>query len=189
MRDLSDRDSVRGRTLIDRYRSLPFGRSDPVGIGNAGTVPADGEEIDVEQQQTKKRRTWPWIVLGLVGALVVVTAVAAAMTPEKSLTGMEVPRAGASSAAPVAAKPKGLPGTMDSGVYQVGTDVRAGRYKTAGPASDDVLGMCYWARLKNDSGEFEAIISNGAVEGPGSVTVQRGEFVELSGGCVWDRVG
>lgn len=140
-------------------------------------------------EQTKKHRTWPWIVLGLVGALVVAVAVGVAATPEKSLTGMHVPQVGVSTTAPVVVKPKGLPATMDAGVYQVGADVRAGRYKTPGPGTGDALGMCYWARLRNDSGEFSAIIANGALEGPGSVTVLRGEFVELSGGCVWDRVG
>lgn len=82
--------------------------------------------------------------------------------------------------------PAGPAATMSSGIYQVGVDVRAGQYKTAGPENEDSLG-CYWARLKDDSGAFEAIISNGNLEGPGSFTINDGEFVELSGDCTWTK--
>ena len=84
------------------------------------------------------------------------------------------------------AKPAGPARTMESGVYQVGVDVQAGQYKTTG--SENGIG-CYWARLKNDSGEFDAIISNGNLEGPGSFTINDGEFVELNGDCTWTKVG
>jgi hypothetical protein len=78
---------------------------------------------------------------------------------------------------------------MADGVCQVGVDVQGGRYKTPGPPADSVVEMCYWSRNKNDSGEFEAVIANGVLQGPGSVSVKRGEFIELSGGCAWSKVG
>ncbi|MFD2396084.1 hypothetical protein ACFSVJ_03130 [Prauserella oleivorans] len=51
------------------------------------------------------------------------------------------------------------------------------------------MGFCYWSRNTDDSGEFESIITNGGLEGPGSVTVNDGEFLELSGDCVWTHAG
>ncbi|MGB3437264.1 MAG: hypothetical protein WBA97_00820 [Actinophytocola sp.] len=85
--------------------------------------------------------------------------------------------------------PAGPAATMSSGIYQVGVDVQAGQYKTAGPEDNEYGLGCYWARLKNDTGEFDAIISNGNLDGPGSFTVNAGEFVELSGDCTWTKTG
>jgi transcriptional regulator with XRE-family HTH domain len=47
---------------------------------------------------------------------------------------------------------------------------------------------CYRARRKDDSGDLEAIISNGMVDGPSSVTINDGEFLELTGDCTWTKV-
>jgi hypothetical protein len=66
---------------------------------------------------------------------------------------------------------------------------RRGQYKTVGPPEDAIVDICYWSRNKDDSGEFESLITNGTVGGPGSVTVNDGEFVNLSGDCTWSRVG
>lgn len=90
--------------------------------------------------------------------------------------------------APAAASPPDPGGGVTAGVYQVGADIEPGRYRTDGPAPGG-LGFCYWSRNTDDSGEFESIISNGALEGPGSVTVGDGEFLELSGDCVWTHAG
>jgi hypothetical protein len=76
--------------------------------------------------------------------------------------------------------------TMGDGTYQVGVDVQPGQYKTAGPERDL---PCYWARLKDDSGAFESIIANGNPNGPSSVTINQGEFIELNGDCSWAKVG
>lgn len=86
----------------------------------------------------------------------------------------------------VTAEP-GPTATLSNGVYEVGVDVQPGRYKTDGPTGS--LGMCFWSRNKNDSGDFDAIITNGIVEGPGSLTINAGEFVEISGDCAWNLVG
>lgn len=51
--------------------------------------------------------------------------------------------------------------------YLVGEDIKAGTYKIVG--SDGSFG-CYWARLKNASGEFDAIIAKNNLEGQGWVT-------------------
>jgi hypothetical protein len=88
-------------------------------------------------------------------------------------------------AAPVApAKPSGPATRIGDGTYEVGVDMAAGRYKTT---SDGSIGICYWERSKDDSGDFNSIISNDLFRGPGSVTVKNGEFAKLSGGCTWTK--
>jgi hypothetical protein len=82
------------------------------------------------------------------------------------------------TASPAPAKPATAAG---SGTYEVGTDLQAGRYKTAG--SDR---RCYWERTKDTSGEFNSIIANDSFDGPSYVTVNTGEFVKFSGGCTWE---
>jgi len=143
-----------------------------------------------------RARTWIWIG-GVVLAFMMGIAIGAATptpTPQakwqppgvvtitahgdKTTTVTETPTSRMTTAA-VAAGPAT---TMDSGTYQVGTDVLAGRYKTPGAS------YCYWARLRDDSGDFTAIIANGNLDGPGSVTINDGEFIELSGACAWTRV-
>jgi hypothetical protein len=89
----------------------------------------------------------------------------------------------------VTAKPKADNGPsteLGEGTYEVGKDVKAGRYKTTVP--DDSLN-CYWARLKDDSGSFKSIIAN-ANANPGarvSVTIKNGEFFENTGCGDWKR--
>ncbi|MFP5022402.1 hypothetical protein [Pseudonocardia phyllosphaerae] len=97
----------------------------------------------------------------------------------------------ASSSAPEQTAPaqttSGPTTTVSDGTYQVGTDIAAGRYKTAGPTSDSFGGMCYVSRNKDDSNEMDSIIANDIAQGPSSVTVKKGEFAEFSGGCTWTK--
>lgn len=80
----------------------------------------------------------------------------------------------------------GLPvGSLSAGTYQIGVNAAPGQYRTNGPDEIDIIPSCYWQRSRNDSGEFDAIISNGNTEGPSSVTVNTGEFITFSGSCIW----
>ena len=88
-----------------------------------------------------------------------------------------------SATAPAA--PAGPATTVSDGIYEVGADVEAGRYKTTGPEAGSR--SCYQARLSDDSGRSSAIISNDIADGPSSVTIQAGEFVKFSGGCTWTK--
>jgi hypothetical protein len=98
------------------------------------------------------------------------------------------PYASSAAVATVApAAPAGPATTVGDGTYEVGVDLEPGRYKTAGPSQSSIIPMCYWARHKDDSGEFRSIIANQNLQGPGSVTVKAGEFVEFSGGCTWTK--
>jgi hypothetical protein len=106
-------------------------------------------------------------------------------TPSRST----LPTAGAVPAAktnPQAApaQPVGQATRIGDGTYEVGVDMAAGRYKTTGDGS---IGLCYWERAKDDSGDLRSIISNDLFRGPGSVTVKNGEFAKLSGGCTWTK--
>ncbi|MDA4888398.1 hypothetical protein PFZ55_16025 [Streptomyces sp. MS2A] len=95
----------------------------------------------------------------------------------------------------VTAKPKptkksGPPSSFDGdGQYLVGEDVQAGTYKTAGPQDDSIMPNCYWARLKDASGEFGAIIANANLEGQGRVTLNKGEYFETNGCQKWEKAG
>lgn len=76
--------------------------------------------------------------------------------------------------------------TIGNGIHLVGDDIPAGSYRTDGPDEDDIMPMCYWARLSGTSGEFEEIIANDNLEGPGVMTVDESDVaLELSGGCDW----
>ncbi|NUV60431.1 hypothetical protein G6W55_12125 [Streptomyces sp. CAI-85] len=72
------------------------------------------------------------------------------------------------------------------GEYLVGEDIKPGTYKTAGPEGE--FG-CYWERAKDASGEFEAIIANNNLEGPGRVTLNKGEYFKTNRCGEWKRVG
>jgi hypothetical protein len=143
----------------------------------------------------KPRRRWPW-VLAVVGALIVGVLIGGAgdttrptaapgSAPAATVTVTAGAPAPGTVTAPAPAPTSAAPdpgGTIGDGTHHVGEDMKAGRWKTTGPTT----GMpCYWARLKNDSGDFQAIITNGTPTGPASLTVKAGEFVEFSGGCVW----
>lgn len=82
------------------------------------------------------------------------------------------------TSSPAPAKPK----VWGAGMYKVGEDISAGSYKTSNPNDE----WCYWERLKNDSGEFSAIIANDIVPGPGRMKiVATDKFVKFTGGCEW----
>ena len=70
------------------------------------------------------------------------------------------------------------------GTFIVGEDIQPGRYK----ARADSDGLCYWARLKDDSGEFDSIIANNATAGRASVTIRRSDGAFETSGCTpWIR--
>ncbi|MFE6526945.1 hypothetical protein [Streptomyces sp. NPDC057794] len=76
------------------------------------------------------------------------------------------------------------PSGVGPGTHEVGKDMPAGTYRTAGPSDSD-LPNCYWARMEDASGELDAIIANGNPEGPTTVTVNAGEYFQTSGCSNW----
>ncbi|KAA2256729.1 hypothetical protein F0L68_26105 [Solihabitans fulvus] len=75
------------------------------------------------------------------------------------------------------------------GTYVVGVDIAAGTYRTKGPA-DSRVPFCYWARLKDTSGNIDAITANGNPQGPTTVTVAATDKAFETSGCsTWTKVG
>jgi hypothetical protein len=66
------------------------------------------------------------------------------------------------------------PNKIDAGTYLVGTDIRPGIYK--GQAGAGLFGSCYWERLKDLSGSFEAILANDNGQGQYYVEVQPTDY-------------
>lgn len=92
-------------------------------------------------------------------------------------------RTPAKTVPPAPAKTTAKPVTLDGdGTYLVGTDILPGRWKTAG------TDFCYWARLKNDTGDLGSIIANHAGAGPSTVTVKATDGAFSTTGCgTWTR--
>lgn len=66
------------------------------------------------------------------------------------------------------------------GTYIVGSDIQPGLYK--GEAQEGLFGSCYWARLKDLTGELEAIITNDNSNGQFYIEVKDSDFA-LETGC------
>lgn len=126
-----------------------------------------------------------WLVITAVGA-----ATAPSSQPPRNVSVLATApqqRATTTAVAPAPAPPGGAATSVRDGTYEVGKDMAAGRYKTAGPPTDAIIKDCYWQRAKDDSGELRSIISSGDAQGSGSVTVKAGEFFQTSGGCTWTK--
>ncbi|MFD7917732.1 hypothetical protein ACFV3R_00590 [Streptomyces sp. NPDC059740] len=109
----------------------------------------------------------------------------AAGEPEPAVTVTETV-----TAKPKPVKKSGPPSSFSGeGQYLVGEDIQAGTYRTSGPEKDSIIPNCYWARLKDASGELTAIIANDNIQGQGRVTVNKGEYFKTSGCQEWQKVG
>lgn len=65
------------------------------------------------------------------------------------------------------------------GLYEVGEDIPAGKYKTTGKVG------CYYAVL--NSTDTHDIAHNNIVDGAGTVTVKKGDYLELSRCAEWRK--
>ncbi len=79
-----------------------------------------------------------------------------------------------------------FPNKIQPGMYLVGRDIMIGTYK--GQAGSEVTSSCYWARLSNVAGGFDAIIANDNAVGQFYVQVAASDFA-LSTSCELARVG
>ncbi|TWG06952.1 hypothetical protein FHX80_115452 [Streptomyces brevispora] len=113
--------------------------------------------------------------------------------PTVTVTGADKARPAPTVTKTVTAKPKPPKKTQDpgpatvfdgDGEYLVGEDIQAGTYRTAG--ADGSFG-CYWERAKNASGEFDSIIANNNLKGPGRVTLNKGEYFKTNRCQEWKR--
>jgi hypothetical protein len=142
--------------------------------------------VQAERPWFKKKR---FLIPGGAVALVLVASMASAAggggsTPEPttaaagllSASSTPTPSASAEDVAatpaptpkpkPVAPKPKVVSFSGD-GIYDVGAEVKPGLYRSSGSG--------YWERLKNASGDFEAIIANGNATGQSYVQIKKSD--------------
>lgn len=76
------------------------------------------------------------------------------------------------------------PARIDEGTFIVNEDVRPGRYKARAAGG----GSCYWARLKDDSGQGDSIIANNITEGSAVVNIKSSDAAFETNGCTpWIR--
>ena len=115
-----------------------------------------------------------------------VTAAGATVTQTATKTvTAAAPAAAVAPAVESAPAPAAAAGVAGDGTYLVGADIKPGTYRSGKPAS----GMCYWARLKSDSGGVGDIIANDVTAGPSVVTVKKTDKLFKTSGCEdWTRV-
>ncbi|MFE7193938.1 hypothetical protein [Kitasatospora sp. NPDC057541] len=94
------------------------------------------------------------------------------------------------AAPPAETAPAAPADTIDgSGTFLVGTDIRPGTYRTAGPAGG-VARMCYWERARSADGDLDSIIANENLTGQGVVTIKKSDVVFKTQGCQsWTKIG
>ncbi|MFD3696438.1 hypothetical protein ACFWUZ_09780 [Streptomyces sp. NPDC058646] len=136
---------------------------------------------------------------GLVGLLLGmgIGASGSGTAPEAEGPAPPVRSAASTVTAAASAAPAGRPSSAEAprteiagdGTFLVGRDVRPGTYRTAGP-QDDAFPNCYWARLRNTSGDLAAIIANDNAQGQAVVTIAAGDRAFDTKGCrPWTRIG
>jgi hypothetical protein len=179
--------------------------------GPTNHTPTDSRNAGWYRGMTKRQRRWFWIGTIIVVMIclracglaaprhdpqvgpaqspspAVVAAPAPPQAPQNGAPAIPAPVAPVDQATPkIESVPTAPLTTFGDGMYLVGTDIQAGSYKTSGPVSPVKMG--YWARMRNDSGEFDALIANSIINGPARVTVKAGEYLEVTGGAVWTLV-
>lgn len=79
--------------------------------------------------------------------------------------------------------------SFGDGVYQVGVDIQAGTYKTAGPSDPNEADSCYYKRLSDLTGNDGSIIDSELVNGPATVQILPTDAGFSSDGCqTWTLV-
>jgi hypothetical protein len=163
--------------------------------------PPELPAIATEPPKSKPRRVRSWIagVVGVVsfgagaGLVALVGAASPVTAPSETTRTVTVQASPATVYMTVPATPVVTPEqapppapaarSIGPGTYLVGRDITPGSYRTTGPT--DSL-PCYWARLKDTTGDFGTIIANGLPQGQTTITIKKGDgAVEFSGSCEW----
>lgn len=92
----------------------------------------------------------------------------------------------AAPAAPTATAAPVSSASFSDGMYEVGTDIAPGKYKTTGQGS---IGLCAWASYTDSSRDFEKLVDGANSTGQMYLTVRNGHFLEVAGGCTWTKQG
>lgn len=153
-------------------------------------TPAGQTPPPPQQFKQKKSRTGLWtfavvaaFVLGLgIGAVAFATPATDAVSNEKpAAVGTTTPAKPSSK--PSRTLPKPTPTKWGNGLYEVGSDIKPGKYKSTGGD------LCYWARLSSLDGQFSSIIANSASTGPQVVVIKSTDKGFKTQSCGdWERV-
>jgi hypothetical protein len=144
----------------------------------------------------KPRRSWPWVVGGIVVLLGIIglgIVGGGQQSSTSTVTTAEPPAPAAPPAAPaeLLAAPASLVNlatAFGDGTYVVGIDIVPGAYATTGPAAGGI-GTCSWSRLKDTSGNVDSIITSDVQRGPTTVTITNTDGVFNTAGCTtWQEV-
>lgn len=136
----------------------------------------------------QRRASWK-IGLGFVAVLLILGAISNGSKGSSQATPSDRSVSGFATTEPVSdPAPTGPVTSFGPGTYVVGTDIVAGTYKASGgPAATD---GCYWARLKDTTGNAGTIIANGYTHGPVTVTISRGDGAFETSSCsMWKKIG
>jgi hypothetical protein len=154
----------------------------------------------------KKTRKWPWIVGGVVGFIVLLSAIGGNSAPPPSSTtgATAIPTVAAVAptiAAPApAAEAEPAPAPAQSGpmtsfqdveTLAVGTDIEPGQYTTDGAPGGFLQSNCYYEIHKSDAGTFTDLVKYGNIgeNSKGRVTLRKGQYFSSNGGCTWTKAG
>lgn len=163
-----------------------------VGLGIAGIYRAN------TGRATNRTAAIVGLVLSIIGIIVSIVVFSATMNAVSTAVGtppavssgasVVVPPAAYPTLPPVPPAPSGplteIP--TNGGVFEVGTDIVPGKYKTEGPAGFG----CYYARLQNNDGSLRDIIDNNNTDGPATVTIKESDgYFETSGCKPWVKTG
>lgn len=148
----------------------------------------------VNPQPTKKKNPiWPWMVGAAiavvcgVGGLVAVAIGAGGVDDQTTAVTTPTTASGAGKAGTPSKKAVAAASDIDEGMWLVGKDVKAGKYRTAG-AVKSVIIMCYWD-VRTDTGDESILSENqGVIDkigAPGFVTLKNGQYFKTSGCAPW----
>lgn len=150
-------------------------------------IPAQRQAPPVATAPVARPRTGLKVACGVVaGLLVGVLIGSAGSTQAASANGTAALPVQPAREAP--ALPAGPRTSFTDGTYEIGADVVPGKYKTPGPADDNILGTCYMEVGDGTSG-IGGILENDNLTGPGVVTLPKGKIFKVKGNCTWTRVG
>lgn len=155
--------------------------------------------------KAKKVRRWPWVLVALgvgfaigsashttttpaLAAVVAPPAVSAPATP--AAPAPVAPVATVAPAPPVvapapAAAPAGPMTTFGNGTYEIGVDIKAGKYRSPGVQSS-IAPLCYFDQTDASGTIKDQGVAN---EGPSRVTLKSGLTFKSSGCEDWVLVG
>jgi len=179
-----------GRTVVGALILFVGGCGIGTGIGSAGksTTTTSTRAVTVTPAAvTVSSQPEPAVTVTQAGAAAVpvpaeTVTVTGAPVPGPTVTVVQTAAAGGGSGAGAASA--GFPG---DGTYLVGTDVKAGTYRSATPSS----GNCYWARLSNTdgTGDTSGILANNNSAGSSIVTIKASDKAFNTSGCeTWTKV-